>query len=112
MKDPNVQKEWAEQKIEEYVDSSVEDRNFSRHFLKAHMNILFPRLLASHNNSLVERLEGKKMRPLVCAIHDDLHFCKWKISGASNSGCKCECPCGYNQALTQAQELIKNSLEK
>lgn len=49
--------------------------------------------------------------PIACPIHDNLHFCKFKVQGHANSDCKCECPCGRRIALDTIIKELNTAIE-
>lgn len=106
----NVQKEWTEEFDHTF---RVNIRNDGVEWWNADAeqgDTAHPRavktfirnLLTSHNNSLVERLEGMK------------HPCQQKCDYPCDEDCSCECHDYFvaDKILTEAQELIKNSLTK
>lgn len=86
MKDPNVQKEWESCCCISYR------QGVSPCLCGCHRNTV--KLLTSHNNSLVSSLEKAKRKCDNCAL----------------DGVECDTFRARNETLTEAQELIKNSL--
>ena len=89
MKDPNVQKEWADEFKRKWPFLDYAQKN-----VQEEVKIFITNLLTSHNNSLVERLE--EMRP-ARKTEEETH-------NTYNDG--------KRDLIDQAQELIKNSLTK
>lgn len=108
MKDPNVQKEWEKELIVQMAHWADigDDGGLYVHPEKAAEFI--NNLLASHNNSLVERLEWLKK------VHKEFE-CNGAHGGRGCFESWCEdqdcrnAPKEHNKAITEAQELIKNN---
>lgn len=100
MKDLNVQKEWADE-LREYFDRHLKAKKPGMKNLDREILVDFVRkTLASHNNSLVERLEGLRVDFAAMPKEKRLAMDDGDI-GFMN---------GKNCTIDQAQELIKNSL--
>lgn len=94
MENTNQKKEWADEFERRFLDI---DGNWDADMNEPLAVVRFIReTLASHNNSLVERLEGlkKEFNPETAR---DIFTDPTAVDG-------------YNQAIAESQELIKNSL--
>ena len=102
MKDPNVQKEWAEI-LRDIVWKYAQSTEDAGDMLKDIQVEVLPAFTASHNNSLVGRLEGLKQK-------EAKKPCLNAESHLFGQCFECVKTKGWNKAITESQELIKNSL--
>lgn len=91
---PENMMRWDRQSDTPYADLSEQEKESDRKEVRQYLPLI-EKLIASHNNSLVERLEGLKESETY--PHNEIQLTDRDALIR-------------NQALTEAQELIKNSL--